>query len=51
MSKFLCECGYIIHDHELVFSYKASLLYYKKLYDFFTWIVDEIQEYVIAVQK
>ncbi|MDR0781236.1 MAG: hypothetical protein LBF16_11160 [Pseudomonadales bacterium] len=48
MSKLLCECGHVIHDHESGLDYKAILISDKDFVGFFDWVIDEIQEYVIA---
>ncbi|WP_157008340.1 hypothetical protein [Xenophilus azovorans] len=50
MSKLLCECGYVIRDHELGLDYKARLISDKDIVEFFAWIANETQEYVTAVQ-
>lgn len=51
MSKLLCECGHVIHDHELGLDYKARLISDQKFEVFFDWITSEIQKYVVAAQE
>jgi len=51
MSKLLCECGHLIHDHSLGLDYKARLISDQKFDDFFNWVTNEIQEYVVAAQE
>jgi len=50
MSKLLCECGHVIQDHELGLNYKGGVISDEGFVDFFNWIVNEIQGYVVAVQ-
>jgi hypothetical protein len=50
MSRLLCECGYVIQDHELGLDYKARLISDKDFVAFFDWVTNEIQEYVTAAQ-
>ena len=51
MSRLLCECGYVIYDHSLRLDYKARLISDQEVDDFFSWITNEIQEYVVAAQE
>jgi len=51
MSKLLCECGHIIRDHDPRLDYKGYLISDQNLVDFFNWITNEIQGYIVAVQE
>lgn len=50
MSRLLCTCGHVIHDHTSGLPYKASILKSVNQEDFFDWMTSEIQSYCVAAQ-
>lgn len=51
MSKLACICGYTIADNSMGLTYKAALLRDKDNEEFFNWLTDEIQSYVLSAQE